>query len=267
MGSTEKKQIYIVIPAYNEEKNISQVLESLLKFDYHLVVVDDGSFDKTYEKAKKTFACAGLLTANLSSVLNKEPNKQSRDVKILRHKINRGQGAALQTGTDYAIKNKADIIVHFDGDGQFLPSEIQQVVEPILSKKADIVLGSRFLTNKKNNKASICCQTKIRTNNKMPFLKRYAILPVAKIVNWLLTGIKLTDAHCGFRAMNKLAAGKIRINQDRMSHNTEIVAQIKKHGLKYEEVPVTVIYNEFGQGIGGGFKILKDWFFSKLIKN
>jgi len=218
-------KIFVVVPTFNEEKNIQNVLSDLKKFDYDIIVVDDGSQDKTLKLA------------------------QIAGVKVLEHKINRGQGAALQTGTDYAVKNNADVIVHFDGDGQFLAEEIKFLVEPIMYEKIDIILGSRFLKKNKN----------------IPKFKKYIIYPVSKIINTFFTGIKLTDVHCGFRALSKKAAEKININQDGMSHNTEIISQIKKFKLKYREVPVTVIYKEFGQGIKGGLNILKELFFGKFL--
>lgn len=232
----KNNKIYLVIPVYNEEKNLAQVLTDLLQYDYQVVVVDDGSTDNTFQIAKKF------------------------PITSLRHQINRGQGAALETGTQYALQKGAGIIVHFDGDGQFLANEIQLVVEPVLSHQVDIVLGSRFCADKRG------FSTRINADSNIPFLKKYLILPMAKIINWLISGIKLTDAHCGFRAMNRYAAEKIRITQDGMSHNTEIVAQIKKYHLKYQEIPVTVIYHEFGQGVGGGVKILRELFLGKLIK-
>ena len=218
-------KIFVVVPTFNEEKNIQNVLSDLKKFDYDIIVVDDGSQDKTLKLA------------------------QIAGVKVLEHKINRGQGAALQTGTDYAVKNNADVIVHFDGDGQFLAEEIKFLVEPIMYEKIDIILGSRFLKKNKN----------------IPKFKKYIIYPVSKIINTFFTGIKLTDVHCGFRALSKKAAEKININQDGMSHNTEIISQIKKFKLKYREVPVSVIYKEFGQGIKGGLNILKELFFGKFL--
>jgi len=219
-------KIFVVVPTFNEEKNIQDVLDNLKKNNYNnIIIIDDASQDETVKLAR----IAG--------------------VKILEHKINRGQGAALQTGTDYAVKNNADIIVHFDGDGQFLAEEIKFLVEPIMYEKIDIILGSRFLKKNKN----------------IPKLKKYIIYPVSKIINTFFTGIKLTDVHCGFRALSKKAAEKININQDGMSHNTEIISQIKKFKLKYREVPVTVIYKEFGQGIKGGLNILKELFFGKFL--
>lgn len=226
--------IFIIIPAYNEAQNISATLDDLLKYNYQIVVVDDGSVDNTFDLAKKF------------------------SVNVLRHKINRGQGAALATGTFYALNQGAEIIVHFDADGQFLAEEIGVLIEPLIKNKTDVVLGSRFL--KKDNQRLLAAKP-----NKIPWLKRKIILPIARLINYFFTGLKLSDVHCGLRAMNRLATEKIQVNQDGMAHNTEIVAQIKKHNLRYQEIPVTVIYKKFGQGIGGGIKIIKELIISKII--
>ncbi|MFH1457102.1 MAG: glycosyltransferase family 2 protein, partial [Patescibacteria group bacterium] len=85
-------------------------------------------------------------------------------------------------------------------------------------------------------------------------------------INNIFTKIKLTDVHCGFRALSRRAAEKIKIMQDGMSHGTEIISQIKKNKLKYREVPVSVIYKNFGQGVGGGFRILKELIIGKIIQ-
>ncbi len=215
-------KVFLVIPSYNEAQHIGAVLESLKKYDYKLVVVDDGSSDDTVQIAR-----------NLG-------------VKVLNHEINRGQGAALYTGTQYALSQGADIIVHFDSDGQFLAEEINKVITPIVEGKVDIVFGSKFLQA-----------------NQIPWLKKFLIIKPAIWLNNLLTGLKLSDVHNGFRALNRRAAEKIEIRQDAMAHASEIVAQTKKWKLRYQEVPVTIIYHEFGQGFGGGLKILIDWFIKK----
>ena len=216
---------YIVIPVFNEEKNIQTTLEDLKQYDYTIVIVDDGSKDNTVKIV------------------------EGMSIKVLKHKVNRGQGAALQTGTTYAVEQGADIIVHFDGDGQFLAKEIKDLIEPIKFEDLDITLGSRFLG----------------ANKGMPWLKKYLIHPISRIINTILTGIKLTDVHCGFRALSKQAAQQICITQDGMSHGTEIISQIKRYRLKYREVPITVIYKEFGQGIKGGFNILKELLLGKFV--
>jgi glycosyltransferase involved in cell wall biosynthesis len=240
MGEMMKDTIIVVVPAYNEEKMIVNALRDLLDHEYRIIVVDDCSTDGTYRKVRDFIRENGL---------------EDR-IALLKHAINRGQGAALQTGTDLALKESAEIIVHFDGDGQFLAGEIEESIQPLINEGIEIVLGSRFLETRQDQAAE----------KRMPKLKMHVILPVSRIINYFLTGLRLTDAHCGFRAMTRRAAQMIDITQDRMSHNTQIVAQIRKRKLKYREVPITVIYHEFGQDIGGGFKILRELFVERLIR-
>jgi glycosyltransferase involved in cell wall biosynthesis len=219
--------IFIVVPAWNEEKRIGATIKDLLASGYeNIVVVDDCSSDKTFEIAKRF------------------------PIYVLRHKVNRDQGATLQTGTEFALKKGAEVIVHFDGDGQFLAKEIEGAIQPVLKNEADVVLGSRFL----------------KSNEQMPWLKKNVIHPVARLIDYLFTGVKLSDAHCGFRALNRNAAEKIKITQDKKAHATEVISLIKKHQLCFKEVPITVIYHDFGQGIGGGFRILKELLTRKIIK-
>ncbi|MBT4277274.1 glycosyltransferase family 2 protein [Candidatus Falkowbacteria bacterium] len=219
--------LFIVIPTFNEGKSIR---ETIIKVkgetpEANIVVVDDGSIDNTFKQVKET------------------------GVKVLRHVINRGQGATLQTGNEYAVRNGADIVVHFDGDGQHRVEDIKKIIQPILDKEVEVVLGSRFLDK----------------NSNIPFTKKFFILKPAIILNWFFTGLRLTDVHNGFRAMSRVAAKKIKITQDRMAHNTEIISEINKNKLKYKEVPVQIIYNEYGQGFFDGFKILKDLIIKKIL--
>ncbi|MCX6740120.1 MAG: glycosyltransferase family 2 protein [Candidatus Parcubacteria bacterium] len=219
------QKVWIVIPAYNEEKNISGVLSQLKEITPNIVVVDDCSTDNTAEIVK------GL------------------NVKLLKHFINRGQGAALQTGTEFALNQGAEIIVHFDGDGQMQVKDIAQIIAPIIAGQADIVFGSRSLDKK----------------SQTPWSKKYFIHYPAIIFNWLFTGIRLTDAHCGFRAVSKNAAEKITINQDGMAHATEILEQVRLNNLKYQEIPVEILYHNYGQRFGSGLRIIRDLLFSKII--
>jgi len=195
---------FIVIAAYNEEQKLGKVLAELKKSYKNIIVVDDGSTDDTFKIARK------------------------HNVIVLRHIINRGQGAALKTGIDYALMKKADIIVTFDADGQFLVSEIKDMIKPIKDKKADITLGSRFLGRAIN----------------IPLLKKI-VLRLGILVVFLLYGIKITDSQCGFRAMSKKAAKKINITSDKMEHAAEIFSEIMRNKLKYKEIPVTVIYDKY----------------------
>jgi len=217
--------IFIVIPAFNEEKTIANVIENLLQANYsNIIIVDDGSADQTLKIVKKY------------------------PVYLCKHAINCGQGAALRTGNELALKKNADIIVHFDADGQHKVEEIQSFIKAIESGY-DIAIGSRFLSVKQN----------------IPFTKKYFIHKPAIFINWFFSGLKLTDAHNGFRALNRLAARKIHITQNRMAHNTEIPAEIVKHKLKHTEIPVEVIYKEYGQGLRGGINIIFDLLKQKIL--
>lgn len=219
-------KISCVIPAWNEEKNIQQVLEKLKGFVDEIIVVDDNSPDKTGDIARANGAI------------------------VLRHPINRGQGAALQTGNNYALDHEADIIVHFDADNQFSADEIPSVVAPLIDGQADIVFGSRFLGKKAN----------------LPFFKEKVIMPLAKIINRYCFGITLSDPQNGFRAMTRKTAEKIIIKNRGFAHNNEIQIAAFKLKLIIKEVPITVTYHHFGQKFSGGARILKDLFISKIIK-
>lgn len=223
-------RIAAVIPAFNEEKAIGNVLADLKGKVDLAVVVDDGSCDNT----AKVVGNFGVL--------------------VLSHIINCGQGAALQTGIDYCLKNGVDIIVTFDADGQHDPADIKTLVEPLANNQADIVLGSRFI--KKQNLG-------------MPALK-YLVIKLAVQFDKLRTGLAITDTHNGLRAISRQAAEKIKIQQDGMAHASEILEQIAKYQLRYVEIPVKVRYTDYsiskGQGILSSVKILSDLFLAKISK-
>ena len=216
---------FCIIPAYNEEKTIGEVIDRVKPLVSQVVVVDDGSNDETKKLASE------------------------RGAVVLSHIINRGQGAALETGNKYALNNGAEIIVHFDADGQFLAEEIKDIISPIVKGEADIVFGSRFLGKKSN----------------LPWFKKYVIIPLAHLVNKIFIGATLTDPQNGFRAMSSETAKKITIEQDGMAHNTEIISKAFENNLKIKEIPVTIIYHDFGQRFSGGLKIIKDLILARLI--
>ncbi len=219
--------LFVIVPAYNEEKNIGRVLGGLFSHGHkNIVVVDDGSNDNTAQAATE----AGAV--------------------VLKHEVNRGQGAALQTGNDYALQNGASTVVHFDADGQFNPADIDGALIAMKAKGADVLLGSRFLDNR----------------SEIPWTKKYIVLPISRFINGLITGLKLTDVHNGFRVLSRNALEKIKISQDRMEHNSEIIKQIKEHKLNFIEHPVEVKYFNYGQGVDGGVKILQDILAAKFLK-
>jgi len=222
--------ISIVVPAFNEEKNIGKAIDSLKQEGYHnIIVVDDGSKDRTFQIAKE------------------------KQVHALRHIVNRGQGAALQTGMSYALLNGAEIIVHFDSDCQHKAEEIQEMILPIIRNEVEATLGSRFLSKQK-----------------IP-LKRKIMLKGAILIIRTFYGIKLSDAHNGFRAFSRDAAEKIKITMDKMEHASEIVEEIKRKKIKYKEIPVNIVYTKEslkqgrkGQGQFDSLKIVSKMFMKKL---
>jgi polyprenyl-phospho-N-acetylgalactosaminyl synthase len=221
-------EIFVTIPLYNDSKMILKVINSLNNHGYNnIVVVDDGSKDNGYEIVKK----------NTNAIITK-------------HIINRGQGAALQTGIEIAIEKRAKYIVHFDSDGQHDVKDIEHMLNTLIEGKYDIVLGSRFLKE-----------------NTIP-LKKRIVLKGAIIFTYILSGIWLTDVHNGIRVMTVETAKKLNIQHDRMEHASEILDKIKVLDLKYTEVPVTIHYTKYsmskGQSIFNSINIAYKLISSKL---
>lgn len=223
-----KSQTYITIPMYNDEKMILNVIKNLNKAGYkNIVVVDDGSKDNGYEVVKK-----------------------NTDAIITRHIINRGQGAALQTGMEIALDKGAKYIVNFDSDGQHDVKDLDHMLETLIKGKYDIVLGSRFIQE-----------------NDIP-LKKRIVLRLGILFTFILSQIWLTDVHNGLRAMTAETARKLDLQHDRMEHASEILDKVKSLNLKYKEVPVTIHYTEYsqakGQSISNGINIAMKLISSKL---
>lgn len=199
--SADFANVWIVIPGYNEGARIAATIAGVVPRFPNVVVVNDGSKDDTAAVAKST------------------------GVWVLTHLINRGQGASLQTGIDFALGKGAQFIVTFDADGQHAAEEIPRVLAPVVDGVADVALGSRFLG------ATIGIP-----------LSRKLLLKAALVFTRAVSRIAVTDTHNGFRAFSRTAAQKIRIAQDRMAHASEILDEIRRHELRYREVPVTVRY-------------------------
>lgn len=215
-----------IVPAYNEAASIGSVVRNLFGYVDEVVVIDDGSKDATSEVAK----AAGAM--------------------VIRHRVNRGQGAALETGHAYARARQAEYVLHFDADGQFDAADIAPALVALQKSGADILLGSRALDARSD----------------VPWVKKYILFPCARFFHWLTLGIRLTDVHNGFRILSKTALQTIELRQDRMAHATEIIASLKTHHLSYIEFPVKVVYREYGQGFRGGVKVLQDLFMGRFIK-
>ena len=225
----EFRDAWVVIAAYNEAEMIGTVVEGLLPRFGNVVVVDDGSPDNTAGEARKAGA------------------------HVVVHPINLGQGAALQTGMRYALRQNAAAVATFDADGQHRVDDLEAMVTRLTDEKLDAVLGSRFLGD----------------TTTVPKARRL-LLQVARIITWITSGVRLTDAHNGLRVFSAQAAERLRIRQNRMAHASEIIHQVGKLKLVFVEHPVTIDYTEYskqkGQRWWSGFAILRDLFTGALLK-
>jgi len=227
--SLASARVVIVIAAYNEAQSISDVVRELRTQYSHVVVVDDGSSDTTAALALDAGAC------------------------VLKHLINRGQGAALQTGITYALDQGADLIVTFDADGQHDMADIARLLEPIVQGRAHIALGSRFLGRREN----------------MPLTRRF-VLFLGVLFTRVMAHARLTDTHNGLRAFSRYAAQHIDLQLDRMAHASELVDQVVGSGLPYVEVPVRIRYTEYslrkGQRSSAALRVAFDYLMARLTR-
>ncbi len=221
--------LWIVVPAYNESRRLTVTIRNLLAVNPNVVVVDDGSRDDTAQAAF------------------------DEGVWTVRHPLNCGQGAALQTGIDFALRQGAEFIVTFDADGQHCVDEIAELVEPLRTGQWDVVLGSRFLG---------------RTIN-MPRM-RWLVLKAGVLFTRVFSRIRVTDTHNGFRALSRSAAEKIRIYENRMAHASEILHQIRLLNLRYCERPVTIRYSAEtltkGQSSWNAVSILSQFILGRFVR-
>ncbi len=223
------RQAWVVVPAFSEARVIRSVVEQLRTVCPRVVVVDDGSPDQTAREALRGGAV------------------------VLRHAVNLGQGAALQTGIEYALEGGADYIYTFDADGQHSPQSLYAMAQAMESAGADVVLGSRWLGSAKS----------------IPAVRRL-VLRAAVIFTRFQAGLEVTDTHNGLRLFTRAAASRIQIDQARMAHASEILAQIQEFKLKYTEAPVDIRYTEYslgkGQKISGLFRVLLDIFYARWTR-
>lgn len=229
IGPDIVQETWVVISAFNEEGSIGGVLTDLVKKGYNIIIIDDCSTDQT------------------SKIALEYP------VTLLKHMVNLGQGAALQTGFDYVLKHtNAKYVITFDADGQHDVDDIPGLLAPLVKGKSDIALGSRFL--------------RPITGSGMPVSKRIT-LKLGLTFTRISTGLNLTDTHNGLRGMTRDVLIKIKIEQNRMAHASEILAQIAHNKIRYCEVPVTIRYTPYskqkGQSIFNSLNILWDLFIGR----
>ncbi|MHC4696674.1 MAG: glycosyltransferase family 2 protein [Planctomycetota bacterium] len=220
---------FVVVPAYNEEVCIESVAREIAAQYPNVVVVDDGSTDGTFAAAKRSAR------------------------HVLRHVINRGQGAALQTGMEYALKRGARFVVSFDADGQHRVEDIPALLQPIYRGECDIALGSRFLGQALE----------------MPPTRRLT-LQLAVLFTRVVSRVKLTDVHNGLRAFSRPAAQRIHLTLDRMAHASELIDLIRQSGLPFREVPVQIRYTDYsrrkGQPSRGAIRILIHYLSGRILR-
>ncbi|WP_193353911.1 MULTISPECIES: glycosyltransferase family 2 protein [unclassified Arthrobacter] len=215
---------WVVVPMYNEATVVGDVIKGLLPHFPHIVCIDDGSTDGSPQVAIE----AGAV--------------------VVRHPVNLGQGAALQTGFEYALQDpELHAVITFDADSQHRVQDATDMLARLTAGEADVVLGSRFLDDR----------TKISP------LKRV----VLRLVAWqssASTGIELTDAHNGLRVINAATLRRIHLRQNRMAHASELIHQLAELKPTIVEHPVEIVYTEYskskGQSLLNGVNILADLF-------
>lgn len=193
------------IPAYNEERVIANLVKRSLQYVDQVIVCDDGSTDKTTDMAS------------------------SAGAHVIRHQKNNGKGSALKSLFQYVKQVNADVVVTMDGDGQFLPEEIPQLVDPILNHQCDIVIGYRFdnLTD-------------------MPSYRKMGNKLLDKVTN-LASELPFRDTQSGFRSYSKKAIETIKFTADGFGADSEILIDASRKGLKISEEKITVLYDTGGE--------------------
>lgn len=242
-------QVAVIIPVYNDRDGLKKTLSRLFaalpsvlaqihhrNLFFSIVLVDDGS-------AKPLSVETGGFTGSI------------RGVYLLRHEVNLGQGAALQTGLEFALKRlDCKYFITMDADGQHLPEDLPRLMNAILNGGKDIVFGNRFDKSVKVN----------------PPLSRRLLLKAAVVLERHISGLNLSDAHNGYRAFNRKCAEAVRLEQNRMAHATEFKQIVRRNGLVFGEVPVSIVYSDEtlakGQRNIGSLFILKDLLKAYLFK-
>jgi glycosyltransferase involved in cell wall biosynthesis len=229
---TAPQKITVILPAYNEEVAIGSIVLLTRKYADSVIVVDDGSSDRTADVARKAGA------------------------EVIVHEVNKGKGRALKTGFTAAVALGADIIVTMDSDGQHNPADIPKLVEPILKGEADMVNGSRYLNGLDKN---------------TPAYRRVGQTILDEVTN-LNSGLHITDSQSGFRAFAASTKDIFRFTAKGMAIESEMLADAGRHGLRITEVEIGVRYdvdgsteNPIKHGLGVLMMVLKDIEFNRPL--
>ncbi|MDA2936093.1 glycosyltransferase family 2 protein [Patescibacteria group bacterium AH-259-L05] len=222
-------KVVVIIPAYNEEKTIANVIGDAQGISDEVIVINDASFDRTKTIAKHFGAT------------------------VYSHMINLGLGAALITGFKAAIQRGADVVVTMDADGQHRARDAQKLIKEIVAGRADVAIGSRLL---------------YKNGDSMPFVRRVYNY-IANGITYIVGGVWTTDSQSGLRAFSRYALEKIQLKSQRMEVSTEFFREIKRNNLRLVEVPIRAIYTTYslskGQSFITGIKTLFRLILNRLI--
>jgi polyprenyl-phospho-N-acetylgalactosaminyl synthase len=229
MGMSESgwPDVWLIVPVFNERPVIGEVIRNARKTFANIVCVDDGSRDDSATEIR------------------------SAGAHLVRHPVNLGQGAAIQTGLEYARSQPGSrYFVTFDADGQHQIEDVLAMLERLRTEDVDIVVGTRFHGD----------------TSHIPWIKR-VILKTVVLLSFRTRRLGLTDAHNGLRVFNRLVAEQLNITLNGMSHASEIVELIDQHRWRVAEEPVTILYSDYslskGQSMINGVNIV----FETMLRN
>jgi glycosyltransferase involved in cell wall biosynthesis len=206
----------IVIPAFNEETTVAQVVRDAIRVADAVLVVDDGSRDKTAALAAE----AGAL--------------------VVRHAVNRGLGGALGTGIAAALRLDADFVVTMDADGQHRAADAERVFARLAQGDVDFVIGSRMKRGEEGGK--------------MP-LPRVVLNGVGNVLTYLLFGVWVTDSQSGLRGLSRQAADGIELRTNGMEVSSEFIKELREKRWRLAEIPIPAIYTSYSLSKGQSFLV------------
>ena len=216
ISKEDKEATYVILPAYNEATRIQPVIEEIAKKGYKMIIVNDGSSDNTLK------------------VIKESQKKYPQNIFIYSHIINRGVGMAMQTGFDAVLKYNPKYIVNMDSDGQHSVDDLENVLEPLVSGRAQAVIGVRPLKD-------------------MPLSRNFANA-VMNLLTRIFYKVNVSDSQTGFRAITAEALKKININARGYLISSEFIREVNDNKIPFEEVPIRTIYTPETQAKGTNVK-------------
>ncbi|KZO59026.1 glycosyl transferase [Dietzia maris] len=232
MSPVGNRDVWLIVPCFNEGTVIEEVLASARETFPNIVAVDDGSADDSAAAIHRAGA------------------------HLVRHPVNLGQGAAIQTGVEYArAQPGARYFVTFDADGQHQVKDVQSMVGRLRTEPIDIIVGTRFGRPRGED-------------DQVPLIKRLVLRTVV-LLSPRTRRLGLTDAHNGLRVFNRRVAEDLNLRMNGMSHASEFVELMDSHGWRVAEQPVDILYTEYsmskGQSLLNGINILSDGFVGRRL--